>query len=377
MEKPSFKMESFRYSTEEIDKLLVWGHGVGASDFQFVPNEAPWMRLHGEWFHPCMTLMSSSDIKCFLNDSSRSPSSSAQVESGSDVDYAYEIKADRATRMRFRANATGCRDGWEVGAALVLRTIPTLPPKLEDLGIEEGILNTIMPVYGLVLVTGPVGSGKTTLLAATLRNILENQPRNVLTYEAPIEFDLVGISPRKGAIVQTEIPKALREFGRAPRNSLRRAGDVVLFGESRDKETIRDMTIVAETGVAVYTTVHTNSVAETISRMVREFPFEERDGMSATLLSSVRLIVHQRLLRTVDGKRVAVREFLPFDDATRNYLYTVDSKQLIPAIHQMVQQRGQTLISAIEREYQKGVISDQVYTQMAAILAASKSALEV
>lgn len=370
--KPEFKLETFRYSKDEVDRLLVWGHEVGASDFQFLPNEAPWMRLYGEWYRPCATLMTSSDIKDFLNQSSRSPSSAAQVESGNDVDYAYEIKVDRATRMRFRANATGCRDGWEIGAAIVLRTIPSTPPKLEDLGVEQGIWNSIMPAYGLVLVTGPVGSGKTTLLAATLRNILENQPRNVLTYEAPIEFDLVGITPRKGAIVQTEIPSALREFGRAPRNSLRRAGDVVLFGESRDKETIRDMTIVAETGVAVYTTVHTNSVAETISRMVREFPFEERDGMTATLLSSVRLIVHQRLLRTVEGKRVAVREYLPFDDATRNELYHVQNSKLIPAIHKMVQAKGQTLAEAVEKEYQNGVISDQTHKQMMAILMASQ-----
>lgn len=370
--KPEFKLEAFRYSKEEIDRLLVWGHEAGASDFQFLPNEAPWMRLYGEWYRPCPTIMTSSDIKDFLNQSSRAPSSAAQVESGNDVDYAYEIKVDRATRLRFRANATGCRDGWEIGAAMVLRTIPSTPPKLEDLGVEQGIWDSIMPAYGLVLVTGPVGSGKTTLLAATLRSILENQPRNVLTYEAPIEFDLVGITPRQGAIVQTEIPSALREFGKAPRNSLRRAGDVVLFGESRDKETIRDMTIVAETGVAVYTTVHTNSVAETISRMVREFPFEERDGMTATLLSSVRLIVHQRLLRTVEGKRVAVREYLPFDDATRNELYHVPNSKLIPAIHKMVQTKGQTLISAVEKEYKNGVISEQTYKQMKAILVASE-----
>jgi defect-in-organelle-trafficking protein DotB len=372
MIKPTFTLEAFRYSKEEVDRLLVWGHEAGASDFQFLPNEAPWMRLFGEWYRPCSTIMSASEIKDFLNQSSRSPSSAAQVESGNDVDYAYEIKVDRATRLRFRANATGCRDGWEIGAAMVLRTIPSTPPRLEDLDVEQGIWDAIMPAYGLVLVTGPVGSGKTTLLAATLRSILENQPRNVLTYEAPIEFDLVGISPRKGAIVQTEIPSALREFGKAPRNSLRRAGDVVLFGESRDKETIRDMTIVAETGVAVYTTVHTNSVSETISRMVREFPYEERDGMSATLLSSIRLIVHQRLLRTVDGKRVAVREFLAFDDATRSDLYSVPNNQLIPEIHRMVERKGQTLMKAIEREYAKGTISKEVHAQMAAILAASK-----
>lgn len=368
-----FTLQTSLYSKDEIDRMLVWGANKGASDFQFVPNEAPWMRLHGAWIHPCQTLMSASDIKNYLNEASRTPSSSAQVESGNDVDFAYEIRVDRDTRLRFRVNATGCRDGWEIGAAVVLRTIPAIPPNLDTLDIEPEILKNITPAYGLVLVTGPVGSGKTTLLAAVIRKILETQPKNVLTYEAPIEFNLVGINPRIGAVVQTEIPTALKDFSRAPRNSLRRAGDVVLFGESRDKETIRDMTIVAETGVAVYTTVHTNSVAETISRMTREFPFEERDGMTATILSAVRLIVHQRLLRTIHGRRVAVREFLAFDDTIRNDLYKIPSSQFIPAIQAMVAEKGQSLMSAIEREYHNGVISAQVFRELEAILAAERS----
>jgi defect-in-organelle-trafficking protein DotB len=370
---PIYPVNKYRFDREELDALLTWGYQIGASDFQFLPNEAPWVRYHGQWYQPCSLVLSSTDIKEFLALSSRFPSAPAQVESGTDIDYGYEIRVSREERIRFRVNATGCRDGWEIGAAVVLRCIPSIPPRLEDLGVESKLMEACFPPYGLVLVTGPVGSGKSTLLASILRQIIETQPRNVITYEAPIEFDLTAISPRVGAVTQTEIPRALRGFELAPRNSLRRAGDVVLFGESRDRDTLRNMTIVAETGVAVYSTVHTSSVAETISRMIREFPYEERDGIAAAIISSLRLIVHQRLLRSVDGKRVAVREFLIFDDVIRERLFSVDTIHLIPEMRKIVYDAGQPLIMAVEREYQKGTISSQTAEEMRFLIKKSET----
>lgn len=364
---PRFDVESPRFGLKEFDALLAWGVEHHVSDYSFVPNEPPWARIHGQWGRVCDLTLTSHDIKEFLNASSRQPSAAARVESGEDVDYAYEIKINRGTRNRFRANATGCRDGWSVGVAMVLRSIPSLPPTMDDLGIEEDIRKAITPLYGLVLVTGPVGSGKSTLLSSALRYILEHQPRNVLTYEEPIEFDLIGIPNRKGLVVQTEIPSGLREFSRAPRNSLRRAGDVILFGESRDPATMRNMSIVAETGVAVYSTVHTNSVAETISRMVREFPQDERDGMAATLISAMRLIVHQRLFRSSDGKRIALREYLVFDDEVRRRLVEVPLEKLIMAVEGLVQERGQPIMAAARRELEAGRLDEQAYRQLAAI----------
>lgn len=364
---PQFQSPSTSFVMEDFDALLAWGIDHDVSDYALVPNEPAWVRIHGIWGRATSISLSNHDIKLFLNTSSRQPSASARVESGEDVDYAYEIRISRAVRNRFRVNATGCRDGHSVGVSIVMRSIPSLPKRMEDLDIEEGIRRAIAPIYGLVLVTGPVGSGKSTLLSAALRHILETEHRNVLTYEEPIEFDLIGIPNRKGLVVQTEIPVALRDFSRAPRNSLRRAGDVILFGESRDPATMRNMTIVAETGVAVYSTVHTNSVSETISRMVREFPQDERSGMAATLISALRLIVHQRLLRSSDGKRVALREYLVFDDEVRKALVDVPVERMIGAVEDFVQSRGQSLMSAARRELEAGRLDEQAYHQLAAI----------
>jgi defect-in-organelle-trafficking protein DotB len=142
---------------------------------------------------------------------------------------------------------------------------------------------------------------------------------------------------------------------------------VVLYGETRDAETIKNMTIQAETGVAVYATVHTNSVAETLPRMVREFAHAERHGMQSTLVAAMRGIVHQRLLKDVDGGRVAIREFLGFDEQIRELLLQVPPERLIKTLKTLVKQHGQPLIDDIGAKYRDGRIDQSTYKQMTAI----------
>ena len=346
-----------------FDEVMVWASNLGASDVELIPNDPIWMRLHGQW-HPVTPQreVTTSEIGVILDASARQANASALTQSGTDVDFSHEIKISRGKKVRFRCNATGCRDGWTNGISMVLRTIPELPPKIDDLGVEPEILAAAKPKYGLVLVTGPVGSGKSTLLFSVLRDIAETEQRNILTYEAPIEFDLMSVPNRKAPVVQTEVPGHLKDFETAPRNSLRRAGDVGLFGESRDRTTMRNMSIEAETGVAVYSTVHTNSVAETISRMVREFPWEERDGMAATLLAATRLIVHQRLVPNLEGTgRVALREYLVMDETVRRALISKRVDELIPAMEALVEERGQTLLADAKAKFEAGKIPRREY----------------
>lgn len=358
-----------RLSLAYINALLLWAESNGASDIAFQTGDVIWMRLHGEWSTITEQKLQGSEIEELLAGMANEDSAPTQVRSGkADYDFAYEVNEGRTRRHRYRCNATACRAGKVTGIAMVIRTIPGEPPALDSMEPEPGLLKGLFPKNGLVLVTGPVGSGKTTLLAATLREILTTPPgRHVITYESPIEFDLSAIPNRCGMIVQSDIPLHLPGFEHAPRNSLRRAGDVVLYGETRDAVTIRNMTIQAETGVSVYATVHTNSVAETIPRMVREFPHQERHSMQATLLAAMRMIVHQRLLIDTQGGRVAVREFLVFDDAIREELLQTPPEQFITTCHRLVIQHGQTLISDIGRRHVEKRISDNDFAQLAAI----------
>lgn len=356
------------FDRDTLDRLLHWAAQQDASDVALLPNDSVWMRRHGAWISITNRSVSTSEIGFLLESISGQANAPALAQSGTDVDFAHEIQVSRAQRLRFRCNATGCRDGWGNGITMVIRTIPGFPPTPEELGVDEDLLRAFCPKYGLVLVTGPVGSGKSTLLFAVLRSIAETQARHILTYESPIEFDLMGLPNRIAPVVQTEIPKQLRSFDVAPRNSLRRAGDVVLFGESRDRETMRGMSIEAETGVAVYSTVHTNSVAETVSRMVREFGAEERDGMAATLLSAVRLIVHQRLVPRADGQgRIALREHLVYDEDVRRHLTGLSLPELAPATEALMEAQGNTLLSDARCKFEAGLIDEREYEMFRAI----------
>ena len=261
-------------------------------------------------------------------------------------------------------------DGYSTGVKIVFRALPAMPPVLEDLQVEPGILEHAIPANGLVLVTGVMGSGKSTLLAAILRHIIEQGGRNVITYEAPIEFDYTTIPNAGGPVSQSAIPDHLQSFLKATRNSTRAAPDVVLIGESRDPETLRGMIESAEIGVAAYSTVHTRSVPETLSRIINVFPVEERLQVSATLLSCLRLVVSQRLLPLPDGKgRTALREYLAFTPHIRETLLETPPERMISVCENLLGQHGQRIQDAAERAFAAGKIAKDNYL---AILAERK-----
>ena len=175
------------------------------------------------------------------------------------------------------------------------------------------------------------------------------------TYEAPIEFNFAGIM-REGPVSQCTIPEHLGSFAQAVRTSTRTAPDVVLIGESRDPETLRGMIESAETGVAAYSTVHTRSVPETLSRIINVFPFEEQRQIASTLLASLRLIVNQRLLPKVGGGRIALREYLAFTPEIRTELLQTPTERLIPACENLLCEYGQRIQQAATAAYEQHLI---------------------
>jgi defect-in-organelle-trafficking protein DotB len=267
-------------------------------------------------------------------------------------------------RKRFRACATACKDGWSTGVSLVLRTIPEHPPSIEDLEIEKAVVDAAFPNNGLVLVTGTMGSGKSTTLAAMLRHIGQNHSKHIVTYEEPIEFDLMSLPDLSGPLIQSAVPEHLRDFLSGIRNSTRRAPDVILVGESRDPETLRGMIEAAEIGVTAYTTVHTRSVAETPTRIINVFPVDQQQQVASTMLASLRLIIQQRLLPSLKGGRVAIREYLAFTPDIRRQLMRTPLCDLIQTIEKYVAEQGMPLLNAASELYTGGIISEQQYQQL-------------
>jgi defect-in-organelle-trafficking protein DotB len=347
-----------RWSHAELNALLAWATHSGMSDLDVCSGSRAWMRLHGIWRAVTERPITSDELMAALDHLTKNNSASAMLKSGGkDYNFAHQVEEGRGKRLRYRGNATPVADGYSTGVKLVLRSIPVMPAQLRTLGVEQEILDHAFPENGLVLVTGVMGSGKSTLLTAILREIIEKGGRNVATYEEPIEFDLTAIPNPGGPVSQTSIPEHLHDFLTATRNATRSAPDVILIGESRDPETLRGMIESAEIGVAAYSTVHTRSVPDTLTRIINVFPHEERLQIAATLLSGLRLIISQRLYPHPSGEgRTALREYLAFTPEVRETLLDTPLERMTRKTEELLRQHGQTIQQAAQQAYEAGTL---------------------
>ncbi len=254
-----------------------------------------------------------------------------------DFAYAYEKKA------RFRANYF-----WKTsGLAAVFRVIPTEILTLSALGAPDTLRVLAERRAGLVLVTGPTGSGKSTTLAAMIRHINETRAVHILTIEDPVEFVH---EPIKAQVTHREIGVHAPNFATAMRSAGREDPDVILIGELRTNETMKLALQLASFGVLVFATVHTNSAASTIERIINAFPADEQPQIRGMLAEGLIGIVAQQLLKTADGKgRVAAHEILIGTTAIASQIREGKTFQ-IPSLIQAGQQYGmQSMDAALER----------------------------
>lgn len=353
-----------RLDSATLDQLLSWATAAGASDVVLRTGEPPIARIHGAYRRLSSRRISYAEAGELLN-AMYMPSAMARVLGGDPVDFHYAIRCSRSARLGFRVNATGVSPMSGSGAhglEIVMRTIPSAPPTVGSLDVEPEILEACdQSGSGLILVTGPTGSGKTTLLASLLRRVLTDTPRHVVTYEAPIEFDLGRVPGMKGLVAQSEVPRHVEGFAAGVANALRRAPDVILVGEARDQETISGVVTASQTGHQVYSTVHTNDVASTVPRMVDAFPAAERDGMAMKIVDALRLVVHQRLVPAAAGGRAALREYLVYTpDLRRELMNAVSKGDLQERTREAVMTRGFSLSRHALRKAAEGVIEHSV-----------------
>ncbi|MBI5447529.1 MAG: Dot/Icm type IV secretion system ATPase DotB [Gammaproteobacteria bacterium] len=357
-----FPDEPNRFVAKELDRLLVHCQKFNTSDITIQTGECVIAEIYGALYRMTNRRLSNTEVGEMLN-SMYGPNGTTQLLSGRDIDTHYEVKPTRSERFRYRVNATACMVEGHDAIQITLRTIPSTPPLLETMHLPEEILSAISPQEGVVYVTGATGSGKSTLLASIIRHIAEapESNRKILTYEAPIEFVYDGLDMPSAIVSQSEIPRHLPTFAAGVRNALRRKPRLILVGEARDAETISAALEAAMTGHPVYTTLHTNGVAETIRRLVTTFPADERRGRTIDIVETIRLIVWQKLVPTVDGKRVALREYLVFTEALRDRLLEGEFEDITAATRKLVQEKGQTMAADAEKKFKEGVISERVY----------------
>ena len=356
------KHEPQRLTPEEMDSVIVQCYKMGASDITFQTNEPVFAEIHGQLHRLTRRTLNNSEISDILNHI-YGPNGTTQLLSGRDVDTHYEVRPTRTERYRFRVNGSGCLVDGHDGIQITLRTIPGLPPSLSQLEIEPSLLPALTPDEGVVYVTGATGSGKSTLLAAIIREIVEKEDghRKVLTYESPIEFVFDGIVKPTSIVSQAEIPRHLPSFAAGVRNALRRKPRLILVGEARDQETISAVMEAALTGHPVYTTLHSNGVAEVMRRLITTFPVDERHGRAMDIIETVRLIIWQRLVPTIEGGRTPLREYLVFDDTIRDILLESPVENVTATTRKLLKQHGQPLLVDAERKFKEGLIDERLF----------------
>ena len=257
-------------------------------------------------------------IYTLLNNSDRE-----RVEAGEDVDFGLMLDSEH----RIRVNVYHQRNNLAASIRILMAQIPDIV----DLGLPPVVQDMANAQNGIVLVTGPTGSGKTTTLSALVDYINKNKARHVITIEDPIEY----IYPHNRAMIhQRELGRDTMSFADALHSALREDPDIILVGEMRDFETISAAITAAETGHLVLSTLHTQSAAQTIDRIISGSPVELQNTIRMQFASSVRGVISQQLLPLSDGNgRILTTEVMVGTTAIQN-LIREDKIQMIPGVIQ-------------------------------------------
>jgi twitching motility protein PilT len=317
-----------------------------ASDLHLSAKCPPIIRVDGEMKRLKVDEMSSEDIRSMLY---------SVMSEDQRATYERELELDMAVafgeKARFRVNAFNTRNG----AAAVFRTIPSDIPTMEQLSLPPAIRKFAELEKGIVIVTGATGSGKSTTLASIVNQINSTKRKHILTIEDPVEFFHTS---QKSLINHRELGRDTHSFKNALKSALREDPDVILVGEMRDYETISLALTAAETGHLVFATLHANTAAKTVDRLIDVFPTGDKEMVRAMLSNSLEGVIAQTLLKRVEGGRVGAFEVLVGTNAVRNLI----RENQVPQIYSMMQTGSRfgmiTMQESVNNLLQEGVIDE-------------------
>jgi len=282
----------------KIEELLEIVINQKASDLHLLVGVPPMLRVNGELFSiEGKERLTNDDVKELVFPL-LSEEEKEILLTNKELDFSFGYK-----ESRFRVNAYHQKGT----LAAAFRLLPLTIPKMEEINLPEICHQFVGLNQGFILVTGPTGHGKSTTLAAIIEEINQTRPVHIVTIEDPIEYVF---SPKKAIISQREVRDDTHSWQIALRSCLREDPDVVMIGEMRDYETIASALTIAETGHLVFSTLHTNSAAQTIDRIVDVFPENQQEQVKMQLSNTLEAILSERLLPSLEGGRIPAFEIL-------------------------------------------------------------------
>lgn len=358
-------------SGHSFKRFLKYAADHGVSDILIQGGDYAWAEIHGRQRQASTHTIKQGQLSALIASVWQAEVEN-NVRAGRGADRSLELSGEeldipRGKYLRFRCNFIQGRVArMDVAYAITMRLIPSDLPDLLTMGIEPELLESLYPSMGLGLICGPTGSGKTTLQAAIYAHAGDTMPdRKVITYEDPIEFVLGGSHWRGPQPHQAQIGRDIENFATGLRNAMRRKPSIIGIGEMRDLETIDAAIEAGLTGHLTYGTMHTESCAETINRAIQVYPPQQQSAIASRLLGCLRFIVVQRLLKTTDGKRRAIREFVIFDREFKNELQTTSHENWAPMIRKRLEARKATLDDKAWALYKDGLIDQSEFIELA------------
>ncbi len=329
----------------DIKELLALAINKGASDLHLSAGLPPMLRIDGDIKPLDEIALDDATVKTLID---------SVMDDNQRKDYQTLLETDFSFSLphigRFRVNVFNQLRG----AAATFRAIPESIPTLSQLNSPDFFQTLTTKPRGLILVTGPTGSGKSTTLAALINHINNRDHAHIITIEDPIEFVH---SSQKCLINQREVHRDTLGFNEALRSALREDPNVIMIGEMRDLETIRLALTAAETGHLVFATLHTNSAAKAIDRIIDVFPAGEKDMIRGMLSESLQAVISQTLLKKIGGGRIAAYEIMVGTVAIRNLIREAKVAQMYSAIQTGRKDGMQTLDQSLKELVDKGLIT--------------------
>ena len=335
--------------SKEIDELLLYAIVHNASDLHISAGHPPIVRIDGELMNISDKIITNEQaeelIFSILSDEKRE-----LLEVNREIDLAYFYEGDVPARFRINAFYT------EKHLAAAFRIIPSKVRTIDELFLPNIYHQFANLKQGFVLVTGPTGHGKSTSLAAILEEINMTRFAHILTIEDPIEYIFEG---KKSLIDQREMNDDTHSWSMALRSALRQDPDVILVGEMRDYETIASAITLAETGHLVFATLHTNSAAQTIDRIIDVFPHNQQQQIRMQLSNILEAVVAQRLIPLDKGGRRVVCEVMIANPAIKNMIRESKTHQIDNVIRTSSDMGMVSLERSLVNLVREGVISVQ------------------